>query len=459
MSKILLWFSLFLWVGCAENNKESRSVFFAGEIVNPTSDHVVLYRGDKVIDTARLDNENRFSFKLDSVQEGLHHFYHRPELQYVYLEAGDSLQMRLNTLNFDESLIFSGRGEELNNFMLDMFLANEEEEPFVSTLYTLEPEEFTYKIDSLRLQKEEALDALNKEVDFSDQAYDVAKAGIDYSSYINKEAYPFYHRKTKGDPAIHELSDNFYAYRKNIDYEDEALIYLRPYYNFMKYHLGNLAYMSCQKACTMENGKVTNQLHFNQHKLVLIDSLIKQRELRDNLFRSVAVDYLLKHDSEANIKTFIDDFHERSGNNKHIDEIDSLYEGIRRMQPNNELPDLLVYNIEGEKVSLKEIASNKEVVFYFWSGIEPGHFRNITQHISQLRLKHPEYTFVGINLRTDNTRWKSIVESSELNKGEQYWSDNFDQVAHTLIVYDPNKSIIAKDGIIVNAFANVYSSF
>lgn len=459
MSKLLLCISFLLWLGCAEKEKGSRSVFFAGEIVNPTSDYVVLYRGDVIIDSANLDDQNRFVFKLDSIREGLHHFYHHPELQYVYMEPGDSLQIRLNTLNFDESLIFSGKGGELNNFMLEMFLANEEEEPYVSMLYSLEPEEFSSKNDSLRHQKEEALDALDKETHFSRQAYAVAKAEIEYSSYISKEAYPFYHKKKKGDKSIHELSQDFYDYRKNINYEDERLIYLRSYYNFIKYHLGNLAYMNCHKACDMENGQVTNQLHFNQHKLVIIDSLIKQKELRDNLFRSVAVDYLLKHDSEANIKIFIDKFHKLSVNNKHIEEIDGLYEGIRRMQPNNELPDLIVYNTEGDEVSLKDIASNKEVVFYFWSGIEPGHFRNITQHIAKLRVKHPEYTFVGINLRTDNTRWKSLLESSALNRGEQYWSDNFAEIAHTLLVYDPNKSIIAKDGVIVNAFANVYSSF
>ena len=42
---------------------------------------------------------------------------------------------------------------------------------------------------------------------------------------------------------------------------------------------------------------------------------------------------------------------------------------------------------------------------------------------------------------------------------EQYWGDNFEEIAHTLIVYDPNKSIIAKDGVIVDAFANINTSF
>ncbi len=459
MNRLLLCITLLLLTGCAESKKESPGVFLAGEIINPTSKYVVLYRGDVIVDSARLDDSNRFRIRLDSIHEGLHHFYHHPELQYVYLEMGDSMQMRLNTLNFDESLIFSGRGEALNNFMLEIFLANEQEEEYVASIYGLPPEDFKQKIDSLRYLKEESLQDIADESGISDQAYELARASIQYSSYISMEAYPFYHKKRTGEKTIPELPDNFYDYRQEVNFENEGLIYLRPYYNFMKYHLGNLAYMNCRKECETGNEEFRNQLHFNQHKLVLVDSLVKQPELRDNLFRSVAVDYLLKHDSEKNIKTFIDEFHRLSGNNKHRSEIDSLYVGIRRMQPDKELPDLMVYNVDDEQVSLKQITSDKQVVFYFWSGMEPGHLEMISEHIAELKVKHPEYKFVGINLRTDRPRWKMLLETNQLDSDEQYWTDNFEKVAHTLIVYDPNKSIIAKDGIIVNAFANVYSSF
>jgi hypothetical protein len=52
-----------------------------------------------------------------------------------------------------------------------------------------------------------------------------------------------------------------------------------------------------------------------------------------------------------------------------------------------------------------------------------------------------------------------MLDEYELDKSEQYWAEDYEEVAHTLVVYDPFKSIIAKDGIIVDAFANVYSSF
>lgn len=460
MIRILLSLFILSFISCNDSpDGTSSGVYFAGEIVNPTSKEIVLYKGDSVIDSVQLDEQNRFVIKLDTIEEGLHHFYHHPELQYVFLEQGDSLQIRLNTVDFDESLVFSGKGEEVNNFLLSLFLANEQEEELVYEYYGLEPEIFKQKIDSLKHSKVKLLKELAAEDVLSDQAFHIAKAGILYSSYIYTEAYPFYHRRQRGENSIHDLPEDFYSYRNSVDYDDSSLTYLRPYYNFMKYHLGNLSFMSCKSDCAPENMERIAKLHFNRHKLALIDSLIKQKDLRDNLFRNVAVDYLLKHDSAENCEKFIAMFHERSGNNKHITEINSLYKDIQNMRPNSELPDVSIHDFQGEKHSLKDVAASRNVVFYFWSGAERGHFNNITKRIAELKVKHPEYSFIGINLRTDQGRWKSMLEANNLDKEEQFWTDDFEQVARTLIVYDPNKGIIAKNGVIVDAFANVYSSF
>lgn len=459
MDKTLLYFIIFLLAACNTKEKKSPAVYFGGEIVNPSSEYVVLFKGDVVLDTARLDDNDRFAFQLDSVDEGLHHFYHFPEEQYVILERGDSLQLRLNTVDFDESLVFSGTNEQVNNFLLEMFLANELEEELIYKYYSLEPESFILKIDSLRSIKLESLNNLSTETELSDGAMEIARAGIMYTSYIFKEAYPFYHKKKKGEKSIHDLPVDFYDYRSEINYDHNGLCYYRPYYNFMKYHLGNLSYMDCKNGCGTQNKIAKNQLHFNQHKLKLIDSLIKQNELRDNLFRNVAMDYLLKYDKEENIEIFIKEFHQLSGNNRHIHEINGLYDGIRNLQPKKELPELLVFDSDGNKVSIKDLGKDRKVVFYFWSAPEKRHFTNMIKRINLLKEKYPEYTFIGLNVRTEHARWNNMVEVSQLDKSEQFWTENFEDVAHTLIVYDPNRGIITNDGIIVDAFANVYTSF
>ena len=117
MTRLLLSLSLISVLACSEKSGECPSIVLNGEIVNPTSDFVVLYRDDMVIDSAKLDEDHHFSFNLQGIEEGLYHFDHSPELQYVYLQEGDSIVIRLNTLEFDESLVFSGKGAAINNFL------------------------------------------------------------------------------------------------------------------------------------------------------------------------------------------------------------------------------------------------------------------------------------------------------------------------------------------------------
>ena len=66
-----------------------------------------------------------------------------------------------NTLDFDESLVYSGMGSEKNNFLIDMFLIYEDEEKAVNKYSELSPEEFLTKIDSLKSMKETLLNDIN----------------------------------------------------------------------------------------------------------------------------------------------------------------------------------------------------------------------------------------------------------------------------------------------------------
>ncbi|MCM4168343.1 hypothetical protein KCTC52924_03910 [Arenibacter antarcticus] len=462
MNKPLLYAFILAFVSCGTKVKKSPNVFFAGEIVNPTSEYVVLFKNEVIIDSAKLDSDNRFSIRLDSAVEGLYHFDHHPELQYIYLEQGDSLMIRLNTEDFDESLIFSGRGEEINNFLLDMFLSTEEELPLIYSYSHLQPAQFDHKIDSLQDLKTSALKELRKEVDLSNNAILIAQASIIYNYYTYKEKYPFWNRRITGEKAIPDLDEKFYDYRKTLDYNIDELAYHRYYYNFLKTHFDNLSYMHCVTGCHVKHLEVvSNKLHFNQHKLKLIDSLVNTKNLRDNLFRSVAIDYLLNvHDSEENNNEFIADFKKYSPNNRHIKEIEAVYQGVKNMQPGKKLPEILVMDSGGNKIALQDIAENDtNTVFYFWSGTQKLHFENISRRVNQLKKIKPKFTFIGINCNTEMKRWQSMLITNQLDLDYQYRTDDFENLKNNLVIGGLNKGIITKDGLIVDAFADLYSSF
>lgn len=460
MKKLLLLLLFWGVLSCSEKDSNSKAVFFAGEIVNPTDRFVVLLKGEQPLDTAALDANNRFEFRLDSVEDGLHSFKHDPEYQYVYLEGGDSLQIRLNTVAFDESLVFSGRGEEINNFLVELFLESEGEEYLIrDSFIPMEPEAFSTRLDSILSLKLVRLEELQEEVPMTEGAYQAARASILYQNYLYREKYPFWHRKMTGDGTLHELPGDFYDYRDEISYEDPRLTFLRPYHDFMIYHIGNLAYMGCRKACEIGKDQLSNKLHFNTHQLHLIDSLVTGEELRDNLFRTVAFDYLLKNDSEENFEKFMKEFHRLSGSNRHLREIDQLSESIQNLRPNEDVPNLAVENSDGNQLTLNEIASKGNVVFYFWSGPQQHHLANITRRVRALREVHDDYRFVGICLRTDKELWETLVASYGLDPMDQFWAGDFEEFVQTLVLDNTYKSVLVKDGKIVNGFANLNTSF
>jgi len=96
-----------LFISCADILKGGDSAsYFGGEIINPNSKYVYLCKDNEVIDTIELDKNNRFFQKYDTLSSGMYTFKHDPEYQYIYFDKGDSLMIRLNTREFDNSLTF-----------------------------------------------------------------------------------------------------------------------------------------------------------------------------------------------------------------------------------------------------------------------------------------------------------------------------------------------------------------
>jgi hypothetical protein len=133
------------------NNQEDGaplSTYVGGEIVNPKGDYIVFYKDEQFLDSVKLDANNNFIYKVENIKPGLYSFSHK-EYQVFYLKPSDSLMLRVNTLDFDESLSYTGIGAERNNFLMEMFLQNEKEIILMPKLYKLAPLDFEEKLDSL----------------------------------------------------------------------------------------------------------------------------------------------------------------------------------------------------------------------------------------------------------------------------------------------------------------------
>ncbi len=69
----------------------------------------------------------------------------------MYISPGDSIYLTLNTDQFDETLKFSGKGERVNNYIINKYLLNEkmEDEINYEELCLSGEEKFKSRADSL----------------------------------------------------------------------------------------------------------------------------------------------------------------------------------------------------------------------------------------------------------------------------------------------------------------------
>ena len=191
---ITLFFVFLALLGCKEESDNTADyAYFGGEIINPNTNYVVLSKNEAVIDTIKLDGRNRFLYKIEGLEQGLYTFRHGGEYQMILLEPKDSVLFRLNTLDFDESLVFTGVGDKKNNYLINEFLENEKEEKHVVRLCQLSPNAYEKHVDSLKTIKVNHLEHFKSKHKPSDLFLKIAQANINYNYYSNKEVYPFVH--------------------------------------------------------------------------------------------------------------------------------------------------------------------------------------------------------------------------------------------------------------------------
>ena len=133
-------------------NKEFKSsdyrAYFGGEVKNPTNRFVYFSKDGVVIDTIPLQKDNTFFVQFDSLAPGMYTFKHDPEYQYVYFDKNDSIMVHINSKDFDESVVFCGRGDEKNNFLMELYLRNEKDKNDMFKVFDYDVPEFTKTIDS-----------------------------------------------------------------------------------------------------------------------------------------------------------------------------------------------------------------------------------------------------------------------------------------------------------------------
>jgi len=447
-------------VSCKKDSKidEGDVAFIGGELINPTSNYVVISKGYEVFDTVPLNNKNRFIYKIPNMEPGLYKFHHGVEYQMVLLEPNDSIMLRLNTMEFDESLVFTGKGAKKNNYLINLFLNSEVEEKAILEFSQLSATDFQNKVDSIRDVKLKKLKKFSAKQTTSSLFKELVEANINYDYYLSKEVYPFVNYANSERDILESLPKDFYSYRDHINYNDVIMEDYFPYYSFLKHHFENLALTEYFKHSN-DNSYNRRSLEFSLIRLNLIDSLMTNESIKNSLLIGTTIEFITKNKNVDYYDTILNSYTNKSTNNDQKQYVNRVVKSLKKLKAGNPLPDVKVFDVYNNELNLRFVVNNKPSVIFFWSQANLMHLKECHEKVNELKLKYPEITFIGINANNDNkVMWNKMLNKYNLSNEKEYLFKHPKEAKQELAIYPINKVIIVNNkGLIENAHTNMFS--
>lgn len=445
----LLLFSCF--TSCKKGFEATDYVaYFGGEVLNPQNNYVVFLKDNEVIDTIFLDKDNRFMHKFDSLAPGLYTFKHDPEYQYVYFDKNDSLMVRMNAFDFDNSIVFCGRGDEKNNFLIEMYLKNEEDKATMFTIFDRNVKSFIKNIDSSFAIRKSFYLKRKAEIGWNESFDAVAKASLDFHHITKKEIYPYAHQFRTGENIRKELPRDYYSHRKEVDFENNDLTNYSPFVKYVSMMLTNMAHEK-NKGDFDENS-----IENNIEKLNITNSIIKNEKVKNVILNNIALMYLLEDQNMYNNTKFIDRYFQLSTDSKLEKEIKTIYNSVQNLKVGNRLPEIELVDAGNNKIRLSS-KIKKPTVLYFWTTHAESHMAIAHQKINDLKVKYPNYDFIAINIDDTQPNWNNALKKFKLNMDEELHANNFEAIRNLWVITKVHRIIILNaDGTIKNGFANLF---
>ncbi|UVD78906.1 hypothetical protein NWE55_12350 [Myroides albus] len=426
------------------------SAYFQGEIVNPNSDYVLFCKDNEVLDTLYLDQHNKFSHKFDSLTPGMYIYRHRPEFQYVYLDKNDSLNLRLNTRDFDHSIIFSGRGAEKNNFLMALNMKNLVDENYKYENYDLEPGAFLRKLDSTHAARTTYYLRSKTLIGWSNDFDIYAKAKLDLHFFAQKEIYPLAHYIRTNQDIRQNLPEDYYSFRKKINFNEERLISYSSYTRYLSMMLNSVTNE------TEIDFDASRKFDKNIEKLNIVDTLIKNKKVKNAILDNIAFIYLLEDQNLNNNDKFLDRYFELSTDKSQHGEIIQIQEAVQNLKYEKRLPNVPLVNTDGIPVEVNNIIS-KPTLMFVWTKNTLGHADGAHRRAMQLLDQNPDIQIISVCIDGEHTEWVKFVSKYKHANLIELRSTDFNQMKDKWIITKIQRSIVLNaDGTIKNAFVNIF---
>ena len=443
---ILLWFipGFFAAQKHAEN-----TVLLNGKIMNASS-NVIILRSEGLETEYSMIN-GTFNIELNLEKSGFVELQYKRNRLSIYLFPGSVLFMQSEDGQFFESLIFSGKGADENNYYSDKRKFNLEQVPNQRSLYGLPEMKFIPRTDEILAERMAFLKSFYSEHNTINPSFiRLEELEILYEWAIIRENYPKYHKVYTKIPEIH-LSESYYGYSSNLPLNDPLNLSSTSFLTFANKYVNRIAEVETNLATRSDQLNAVMETIHKEFSNPMIREYLQFKRLYQ----------FLNINGIKDVEELIDKFLSESIDGKHISSINSIYQEWLSIEPGNPAPDINCVDSDGNIINLNSL---KGKVIYIdvwasWCGPcrrELPHFKELVKKYS----RNKEVAIIAISIDTERENWVKVLEEKNL-KGIQLLDNrgwNSDICRKFFISGIPRYILISKEGDILDANAPAPSS-
>ena len=419
MKNFFLFTLICLTLSCEKKTNEY--IIISGQIKNANVNLELSQNSDKLAISSRdkepihnivIDKDGTFRDTL-YLDKGHYSLYYEGEKAFIYLNPGDDLKITFDIKDFDNTLTYSGRGSNENNYLIKKLLKEYAiGDTNMKSLAKLNEAEFVEKINFV---KEELLTFLDNQKKLSKEFKEKETKRIEYEWVNRINQYEPYKRYVNKNPNF-KVSNSFPQIPKElINYENEQLLNIKPYQVFIRSHYNDLAIIEKKKDTSLN------------------DDIAYFKAVKHNAKKPVVKNYLLFKkamygiNSTNDIEDYYKTFMAESSNEEHKDYIAKKYELLTDKPKTGTLsPSFIDYEThDGKTFSLTDFSGKILYIDIWatWCAPCKKEFPYLKELEEKYKNENIQFISISIDKLEAKQEWKELIYKQNLS-GVQLIADN-----------------------------------
>lgn len=438
MKKYSLFLLALLAVACKKEEKPLYSVL-NGTVENNTA-QTVFVRGNDFEKRTQIGENGAFTDTLDIDKDGFYEMYVGRERTEIYLEKGKNLSVTLDANAFDETLTYTGDLGNINNFLAQKYLWNEQHLDY-KELFSKDEASFVAQLNT----NQEQIDSLYRANNISNEKFrEMLGVEDKYARAIMFENYAEAHRYFSGNSDFN-VSSTFYDELKDLNYADTlAFRNSAAYQSMLDAHFNRLV-----AEAVSENGSDDQAIRYMNQ----VDKSLPDGYAKDKIMSSY-LQFGMKPDE--NLETVFTIYKNSNPNQENLAKLTERYNKLKTITIGNPSP---TFNFENHKGGYTSLESLKGKYVYIdvwatWCGPCLREIPFLQQIENDYHGKNVQFVSISIDEPKDYNKWKTMVAEKALGgiqlMADNNWNSKFVKDYAILgiprfILIDPQGNIVSAD--------------